>query len=224
MMGLLTLFKQQLCREGLIQIRQFRLVMNACLFFLMLTVFFPLTMPSDPLFMRSIVPGLVWIAVLLAFFLSSERLFQEDYDDGVLEQWLVSGYPLSLFVGAKLLLHWAVMMMPLLLFCPLLMLLFNLTPYETIVILASLLAGTPALLSLCALAAAFGVGLQQRGMFMALILLPLTIPLMIFGSASIMAAMQGLDMLGYLALLLAVSSIAVALMPFAIAGVLLIVV
>ena len=102
MISLFSLFHRQLSREIRLHLRQLRLIINSCLFFLMIVVFFPLTMTPDVALLRTIAPGLVWIAMLLALFLSAERLFQQDYDDGVIEQWLVSGYPISLLVSAKI--------------------------------------------------------------------------------------------------------------------------
>ena len=104
-------------------------------------------------------------------------------------------------------------------FCPFLAILFSLNVHETLVLMLSLICGTPAILFLCALAAAFSTGLQQKGLLMALILLPLTIPVMIFGSSALIAAMQGLPVSGYLALLLAISVLSCGLLPFAVAGV-----
>lgn len=218
-MSYVRFFLRQLTREWLIHIRQLRMIINSCLFFLMTMVFFPLTMPPDVLLLRTILPGLVWIAVLLAMLLSSERMFQQDYDDGVIEQWLVSGIPVSFFVAAKVGVQWFLTVLPIVFFCPFLALLFNLSAYETGVVIVSLLCGTPALLFLCALAAALGTGLKQKGVLMALILLPLAIPVMIFGSSAITAAMQGLPVLGYWALLLAMSLITAIFLPFAVAGI-----
>ena len=118
MMPLFVLFQRQLSRELRLHLRQLRLILNACLFFLMIVVFFPLTMTPDVNLLRTIAPGLVWIAMLLAMFLSSERLFQQDYDEGVIEQWLVSSYPISLLVGAKILIHWLLNLVPMLILCP----------------------------------------------------------------------------------------------------------
>ena len=219
MRTLASIFTQQLERELLMHTRQLRMIVNSSLFFLMIMVFFPLTMPPDAVLLRTILPGLVWIAVLLAILLSSERLFQQDYDDGVIEQWLVSGYPLSVFIVAKVVLHWLSTLLPIVLFCPFLALLFALNVHEMLILMISLLCGTPAILFLCALAAAFGSGLRQKGVLMALVLLPLTIPVMIFGSGAITAAMQGLPVLGYLAMLLAMSVVATGFLPFAIAGI-----
>jgi len=214
-----SLFTKQLSRELLLHLRQLRLIINSCLFFLMIVVFFPLTMTPDVALLRTIAPGLVWIAMLLALFLSSERLFQQDYDDGVIEQWLVSGLPISVMVGAKVLIHWLLNLLPMLLFCPFLAILFRLSVHETVILMLSLICGTPSILLLCGLAAAFASGFQQKGILMALILLPLTIPVMIFGSGTLIAAMQGLPVQGYLALLLAMSLFTSTLLPFAIAGV-----
>ena len=219
-MSLALLFKRQVSREMLLQLRQWRLIINSCLFFLMIMVFFPLTMTPDVHLLRTIAPGLVWIAVLLALFLSAERLFQQDYDDGVIEQWLVSGYPISVLVSAKIVIHWFLNLLPVLIFCPFLALLFGLSVHEMLIMMLSLICGTPSIIFLCALAAAFATGLQQKGILMALILLPLTIPDMVFGSATLTAAMQGIPVNGYLALLLAMSVVATGLLPFAVAGVL----
>lgn len=179
-----------------------------------------MTMPPEAALLRTIAPGLVWIALLLALFLSSERIFQQDYDDGVLEQWLVSGYPLSLFVISKTVVNWFLNILPMVLFCPLLALLFSLNVHETVVLMLSLCCGSPAIFWFCVLSASFGTGLNQKGVLMAMVLLPLTIPMMIFGSSTLIAAMEGQSIEGYLALLLGMSVAATALLPFAIAGVL----
>jgi heme exporter protein B len=215
----ILLFINQFKRELLIQIRQIRFLVNSCLFFLMLLFFFPLTLKPEIVLMRTIAPGLIWMAILLSMLLSAERLFQQDYEQGVIEQWLVSGQSLNLIVSAKVFAHWLFNLLPILILCPLVAILFSFTAWETWILLLSLLCGTPALLFLCALAAAFGVGVNQQGALMALILLPLTLPLLIFGSGTLNIALQGLPVNGYLALLLAMSVIAVGFLPYAIAGV-----
>ena len=214
-----VLFVTQFKREWLIQMRQIRYLVNSCLFFLMLLFIFPLTIRPEVQLMRTIAPGLIWMAILLSMLLSAERLFQQDYEQGVIEQWLVSGQPLNLIVSAKVLAHWLFNLIPLLLLSPLVAVLFSFSVWETWILILSLLCGTPALFYLCALAAAFGVGVNQRGALMALILLPLTLPLLIFGSGTLNIAMQGLPISGYLALLLAMSLIAAGFLPYAISGV-----
>jgi len=215
----LLLFTRQFKRELLIQVRQIRFLVNSCLFFLMILFIFPLTLRPEIALMRTIAPGLIWMAVLLSMLLSSERLFQQDYEQGVIEQWLVSGHSLSFIVSAKVFAHWICNLLPLLILCPLVALIFSFSVWETWILVLSLLCGTPALIFLCALAAAFGVGVNQRGALMALILLPLTLPLLIFGSGTLTIAMQGLPVSGYLALLLAMSILALAFLPYAIAAV-----
>lgn len=219
MISLMRLFYKLSHRELLLHIRQPRLLVHAALFFLMVTLFFPLTMPPEPLLLRAIAPGLVWIAMLLSMLLASVQFFQQDYEDGVIEQWLVSSYPLSLIVTAKLLIHWLINLLPMLIFCPFIALFFHLNWQEMRVLILSLCLGSPAILFLCGLAAAFSAGMQHKGVLMALVLLPLTIPIMIFGSATLNAAMHGLEVAGYLAILLALSSLSVAFLPFAIAAV-----
>lgn len=215
----LLLFARQFRRELLIQVRQIRLLVNSCLFFLMILFIFPLTLRPEIALMRTIAPGLIWMAILLSMLLSAERLFQQDYDQGVIEQWLVSGQTLSFMVSAKILAHWFFNLLPLLILCPLVALIFSFSAWETWILVFSLLCGTPALIFLCALAAAFGVGVNQRGALMALILLPLTLPLLIFGSGTLTIAIQGLPVSGYLALLLAMSIITITFLPSAIAAV-----
>ncbi len=209
----------RLVRELLLQSRQWRIIVNASLFFFMIMVFFPLTLPADTALLRQAFPGLIWIAVLFSFFLSAERLFQQEEDDGVIEQWLVSPAPLHMTVRAKLSAHWIFNLSPMIMFCPVLALLFGMTGNETMVLIASLLCGTPTILTFCALAAAFSTGIKQKGVFMALIVLPLTLPVMILGSGTLTAAMQGRPITGELALLLAMSLLASLLLPFAVAGV-----
>ncbi|KTD21196.1 heme exporter protein CcmB [Legionella londiniensis] len=218
MMSYGRLIKRQVMREALLHVRELSLLVNSLLFFLMILVFFPLTMPAETALLRTVAPGIVWIAVLLAMLLSAERLFQRDYEDGVIEQWLVSGYPLSLLVSIKVIIHWFLNLLPLIFLSPILGILFSFSLDEILALMFSLLSGTPALLFLCALAAVFSIGLRQKGVMMALVLFPLTIPVMIFGSSAITAAMQGFAISGYLALLLAFSVVAAGFLPFAIAA------
>lgn len=213
------MMRRQISREWTLFKRQPQVVVNASLFFLMVLVFFPLSMPSDPNVLRTVSPGLVWIALLLAFLLSADRLFQEDYDDGVIEQWLVSGDPLTLYVGVKIGVYWIGHVIPILLLCPILAFLFSFNVNETLVLMGSICFGTPAMGSLCGLAAACNTGFLHKGMLMALMVLPLTLPLLILGSGTLAAAMQGLPISGYLAILLAMSMLSFSILPIAIAGV-----
>lgn len=214
-----SLFMTHFRRELLIQMRQVRHLINSCLFFLMIMFIFPMTMKPDVQLLRILAPGLVWMAMLLSILMSSERLFQQDFEHGIIEQWLVSGRVFNVIISAKVTVHWVLNLIPVLLLMPFIALLFSLSFNEIEVFSLSLLCGTPAILYLCALAAAFGVGVTQKGALMALILLPLTLPILIFGSGAMSIGMQGLPIGGYLAILLAISLLSVGFLPFAIAGV-----
>lgn len=221
MKRLAIVFLRQIQREFILYWRQPRGLINASLFFLMVLVFFPLTLPTDKPTLHLIAPGLVWLSMLLATLLSSERLFQQDYDDGIIEQWLLSSYPLSILVSVKILVHWLITLIAILLLCPIIAILFVLNNYETVILMLSLCCGTPAIFCLCALAAAFSTGFRQKGLLMALILLPLSLPILLMGSGTLMATTSHMAAVpAYCALLLAMSLLTIAFLPIAIAGVL----
>jgi heme exporter protein B len=212
-----ALLKRQLHRELLLCCRQSRYVLMATLFFVMLIVFFPLTLRPEQALLRSVLPGIVWMALLLSLLISSESMFQQDYEQGVLEQWLVSGLPLSVMVTSKVLVHWMCNLIPMIVLSPFIAFLFSLSFQETAYFALSLCVGTPALMCLCALSTAFSLGTQQKGAMMALILLPLTLPILIFGSSVLSFAMIGAPVSGFLAILLALSLLALSVIPFGIA-------
>lgn len=218
MKELIHLFLRHCHRELLLHWRQPKAVLYAAVFLLMVIVFFPLTLTPEPALLREVAASLMWIAILFVFLLASERLFQQDYEDGVIEQWLVSGEPLAIIVFAKVSVHWLLTSLPILLLCPLFAVLFTLSWHEMVALLLSLLVGTPAILFLCALAAALSAGIKQKGVLTALVLLPLAVPVMIFGSATLRAAMQGMPIVAYLAMLLALSLLAAVFLPVAIAS------
>ncbi|WP_419420645.1 heme exporter protein CcmB [Legionella sp. D16C41] len=211
-------FNRQFKRDLLLNMREPRLLINAALFFIMIVVFFPLTIPPDINILKQVIPGIIWIAVLLAMLLAADRLFLQDYEEGLIEQWLTSGYSLTIIISAKLSVHWLLTLLPLLFFCPFLAVFFQFSKLELLTLIVSLIVGTPAILALCSLAAAFSVGLQQKGIFMALILLPLTLPIMIFGSSSL-EAITFSQVTGNIAILLAISLLCICFLPFAIAAI-----
>ncbi|OGV44412.1 MAG: heme exporter protein CcmB [Legionellales bacterium RIFCSPHIGHO2_12_FULL_42_9] len=216
-MSLMRIFVKQVRREWLLQVREPRSVLFSALFFAMVIVFFPLTISPNPVLLRQLAPGVFWIALLLALLMASERLFQEDFNDGVIEQWLVSGIPVCSLVLAKLAVHSVLNLLPILMLSIILAALFDLSLFERLVVMVSFILATPAILFLAALSAAFCTSMQQKGVLIALILLPLVIPVMIFGSGALNAAMQQLPVMGYFAILLALSILAIAFLPFAIA-------
>lgn len=219
MRTLTQLLWQQMRREWTLQIRQKKSWVNSLLFFAMILLFFPMTIPADPQLDRIIVPGLVWVALLLANLLAAERLFQVDYDEGAIELWLVSGQPLPVMICAKVFVHWGLTLVPLLGLIPIVALLFHMPVYAALTLAESLLCGTLPIILLSALAAAYSTVLPQKGVLMGLVVLPLLLPILILGAATTTAAMATLPVSAYLAYLAALSCLSLATIPVAIAAV-----
>lgn len=220
MSQLSLLFKQQLAREWVLQLRGFKNNLSALVFFLMIVSFFPLTLPPNPTWLTTMAPSILWLAILLSLFLSTEQLFQQDYKDGVIEQWLASGYPITLWVMSKLIICWCINLAPILVLSPVFGIMFSLSVIQVYILVISLLLGTPAMLLLCGLAAAFSTSINQKGALMIIVLLPLTLPIIIFGCASLHVAQQTLAAaIGPIALLMALSLLCISLLPFAISSI-----
>lgn len=157
-------------------------------------------------------------AALLAVLLSLDGLFRSDFEDGSLEQWVLSPHPLALLVLAKVLAHWIFSGLALVLLAPLLALMLGLPSHCLPVLLGSLLLGTPVLSLLGAVGAALTVGLKRGGLLLALLILPLYIPVLILGSGALQAALQNMPATGHLLWLASLTALAVTLAPFAIAA------
>lgn len=205
-------------RELRLSIRRRNDWLNPPLFFILVVTLFPLGVGPGPQTLALIAPGVIWVAALLATLLSLERLFRDDFDDGSLEQLLLSPHPLPLLVLAKLLAHWLVTGLPLVLISPLLGVLLHLPTAGIMALTLSLLIGTPALGLIGAIGVALTVSLRRGGILLTLLVLPLYVPVLIFGTAAVVAAAQGLPITGQLALLGALLVIAIPLAPLAIAA------
>lgn len=193
-------------------------LLNPVFFFVLVVSLFPLGVGPSPQMLSEIAPGVIWVAALLATLLSMERLFRSDYDDGSLEQLILSPHPLPLLVLAKVTAHWLITGLPLMLVSPLLGVLLHL-PGEAIRTLPlTLLLGTPLLSLLGAIGVGLTVGLRRGGVLLTLLVLPLYIPALIFGSSAISAASIGLPFNGQLAMLGAMLAMALTLAPFAVAA------
>lgn len=165
--------------------------LTALFFFVMVSSLFPLGVGPEPQLLQRIGPGVLWVAATLASLLSLSRLFEDDHRDGSLEQMLLSPSPLVLLVLGKVLAHWLVYGLPLLLVTPLLGIQFNL-PAEAIgVLVFSLLLGTPILSLLGAAGAALTLGLRGGGVLITLLVLPLYVPALIFGSGAVGGVLSG---------------------------------
>lgn len=210
---------KQIRRELLLYWRQPSFFVYSLLFFMMSTVFFPLSLPASPELLRQVAPGFIWISLLFANLLVAERLLQEEYDEGIIEQWVVSAHPLVLFVGIKMLIQWLISLLPLLLFCPFLALLFGFSWGEMLFLQVCFILGTPAMTCLCSLAAVFSAGMPQKGMLMALIVFPLTVPLLILGSSTTQAILNHLALGAYFALLLALSLFCLFFIPMVVTSI-----
>ena len=199
--GVLQGMRCVLVRDLRIALRRRADTLAALIFFVMVVSLFPLAIGPEAALLRMIAPGVVWVAALLASMLSLVRMFADDYQDGTLEQMLLSAHPLALLVLGKIGAHWLGSGLLLALISPLLALQFDLSPTATGVLVASLLLGTPVLSLLGAIGAALTVGLRGAGVLMSLLVLPLCIPVLIFGAGSVQAYNAGLDIAGYFSVL-----------------------
>lgn len=187
-------------------------------FFIIVTALFPLALGSEPQLLRRLAPGVIWVAALLASLIGQDSLFKSDYEDGSLEQMLLSPSALEWLTLLRVLTHWLVTGLPLVILSLLMGLLLN-YPLDSLDVLAgSLLLGTPVLSFLGAVGAALTVSLRRSGMLLPILVLPLTVPVLIFGAAAAERAMQGEPVAAPLYFLAAMLVLAVTLAPFAIAG------
>ena len=160
-------------------------------FFIVAGVLFPFGVGAEPAVLARIAPGLVWVMALLSVLLSLDRLFQSDYEDGSLDQILLSPQPLVLAVAAKIAAHWLVTAVPLMIATPLLALLLSLDPALLPPLLLGMLLGTPTLAILGAIGAALALGARRGGVLLSLLVLPLYIPVLVFGAGAVGAAASG---------------------------------
>ena len=183
-------------------------------FFVLVGGLFPLAVGPDAPLLAAIGPGVVWVAALLAMVISLHRLFEPALDDGTLEQWLLSPHSLGALVALRIAAHWLVCGLPLVAMGPLLALQYGLSAPAVAVLLAALLLGTPTLSLVGALGAALTLGLRGH-VLVALIVLPLCVPVLVFGSGAVSAGQQGLPVGPQLSLLGACLSLAAFLCPWA---------
>ncbi len=203
-------------RDLVVAFRHRNEIVNPLAFFLMVAVLFPLGVNPDANFLAQIASGVIWVAALLASLLSIDGLFRTDYDDGSLEQMLISSQSLGVIVLAKVFTHWLVSGFLLALVSPLLAMMLFLPRAGFSALVMSLLLGTPTLSLIGAIGAALTVGLRKGGVLLSLLILPLYIPVLIFGASAVQAASIGMPITGYLALLGTVFLISFMLAPFAI--------
>lgn len=205
-------------RELLVSLRRRSDLANPLFFFLIVCALFPLGLGPSPALLAGMAPGILWIVALLSVLMASDGLFRADFDDGTLEQVLLS--PVSLYLTSllKVLAHWLLSGLPLTLLSPVLALMLHMPPGGIPTLLASLGLGTLVLSFIAAIGAALTVGLKRGGVLLSLLVLPLFVPVLIFGSAAVQRAVQGMDSAAPLALLGAMAALFLVVAPLAIAG------
>jgi heme exporter protein B len=205
-------------RDLLLAMRRRADVATTLFFFVIVASLFPLGVGPDPKLLRVMAPGILWVGALLASMLSLGRLFAEDYADGSLEQLVLAPEPLALVVIGKVVAHWLVSGLPLVLISPVIALQFDLPTDAMVTLLLALLLGTPLLSLIGAIGAALTVGVRGGGVLISLLVLPLYVPVLIFGAGAVDASAMGMDASGHLSILGALLLLGMVLSPWATAA------
>lgn len=216
--GFLAAFVCVLQRDLLLVARKPADAATPLVFFAIVVSLFPLGVSPEPSVLRTLAPGVLWVAALLATLLSLNRLFGTDYADGSLELLALSPHPLAGLAAAKILAHWLTTGLPLLLLSPILAIQLNLPTEAFGTLLLALALGTPVLSLLGSVGAALTLGLRGGGVLLSLLVLPLYTPVLIFGAGAVTASTLGLDSEAYLSLLGAFLVVALGFVPWATAA------
>lgn len=211
MLGLLVLVIR---RDLILAMRRRADVLTTLVFFVMVVSLFPLGVGPELSMLRKMAPGVLWVAALLASMLSLGRLFLADYLDGTLEQMMLAPQSLSMLVLGKMTAHWMVSGLPLVLMAPVLGLQFDMAGQALGVLIIGLLLGTPILSMIGAIGAALTLGLRGGGVLLSLLVLPLCIPVLIFGAGAVEAISSGLSIVSHLSLLGAMLVLALVFTPW----------
>ena len=213
-----TAFAALLRRDFLLAYRRRAELLQPLVFLLVVTTLFPLGVGPSPQLLANIAPGVIWIAALLATVLSLDSLFRSDYEDGTLEQMVMSGQSLALIALARTVAHWLVAGLPIVLLSPLLALWMNLPDEGMSILIKSLIIGTPVLSLIGAIGGALTVSLKRGGQLLSLLVFPLYVPLLILATSAVSAAVAGLPYNGQLGLMFSGMIAALTLAPFATAA------
>ena len=215
---MLTAFYIVLRRELLLALRQRSDLFTVFFFFLIVSSLFPLAIGPELSTLQLIGPGVIWVGALLSSLLVLHRLFESDYSDGSLEQLVLSGEPLTILVLGKVIAHWCIAGLPLVLTAPLIGLQFSLPTSSLVTLTLTLLIGTPVLSMFGSIGAALTIGLRGGSALSSLLILPFYVPVLIFGAGAVGAQLQGVDISGHLSILIAMLCFSIGLAPLAIAG------
>ncbi|MDP2176963.1 heme exporter protein CcmB [Methylicorpusculum sp.] len=201
-------------RDLLLAYRHRAELINPLAFFVLVVTLFPLGVGAEVELLKRIAPGVIWVAALLASLLTMDSLFRSDFEDGSLELMVMSPHPLSVLVLGKVTAHWLLSGAPLSLVAPLLAMMFNMDAEAIKILLLTLLLGTPVLSLIGAIAVALTVGLRKGGVLLAILVLPLYVPVLIFASNAVDAAMAGFPVSGQLYMMSAMLFLAITLTPW----------
>lgn len=185
------------------------------LFFVLVVSLFPMGLGPDPKLLTQIAPAVIWVAVVLSLLMTLEGLFRQDYQEGSLEQFVLSPYPLSVLLLGKSIAHWIMIGVPLLLLAPIFYLIFQGTTAGLGVLALTLLLGIPTLSLMGSIGAALTIGLPGGGLLLAVLVLPIMMPIVIFGASAVAAATLGMPVYSEIFLLLALLVLTLALGPIA---------
>jgi heme exporter protein B len=212
---MLKAFYFLLLRDMRLALRSRHELANPLIFFVLVVSLFPLAVMPTPERLQEMAPGVIWVAALLSVLLSLDRLFKQDYEDGSLDQLMLSPNPLVILVLAKVCAHWLLTGLPLVIIAPLLGVFMQLQSESLDVLIWSLLLGTPVLSLIGAIGVSLTVAVNRGGVLLSLIVLPLYIPVLIFGANAIDVASDGMSVRGQLFFLGAVLVLALSLAPLA---------
>jgi len=205
-------------RDLILSFRNLNELVNPVLFFIVVVSMFPLGIGPESSILGKISPGIIWVAALLSTLLSLDKIFRSDYDDGSLEQIILSPRDFNLLILGKTIAHWLVAGVPLILVAPLLGVLLFLPSNAQITLIVTLALGTPTLSLIGAIGAGLTVGLKRSGVLLSLLILPLYVPVLIVGTMAIHDAGAGLPVVGYYYVLGAILVLALSLAPLATAA------
>jgi heme exporter protein B len=213
-MGLVRFFCSMVLRDLLLSWRQRGDVLVGLMFFALVATLFPLAVGPEPAGLLRIGPGVLWVAALLANLLALPRLFHGDWQDGSLELLLLTPFPSSIMVAGKMMAHWLSTSIPLALAAPLLGIQYGLPSEQWLMLLVSLLIGTPIITTLGGVGAALTLGLRQGEVLLALLVLPLLAPVLIFGCGAVAAVAAGQSGVAELSLLAALACASIFCAPW----------
>jgi len=217
-LSLFQAFNFLLKRDLIIAFRNRAEFFNPLLFFVMVITLFPLAVGADVNLLARIAPGVIWVAALLSSMLSLDSMFRSDFEDGTLEQLVLSAHPVSILVLAKVFSHWLVTGLPLLLISPLLAMMLGMPDEALGILLFTILLGTPVLSLIGAIGVALTIGLKKGGIILSLLVLPLYVPVLIFAASAIDVTVGGFEASAQISMLFAFLFLAVSLSPMATAS------